>query len=244
MERKFRDGAAGVLMLAIAVAIVLNIDRRNQASEWVGVGLSAASLSVAFAVIGHARRQAIATLRAHLDGAWFWAAGRAGLGWSSGDVRPYETLLWASPKFSVLGQYSASTFGQVGLLGNMALDPALSPKLATVAQSLQAFNDAVHYVEAFKLADMRMNLAVQRKLTEGIRAVFNQNSPPEECSQPQVAEVFSRGQLNDDEREWAHALASRWLTVHTQYIATIAKPALHRHVFELRAEFDRLYGLH
>lgn len=212
----------------------------NEIANWTTILATAGG----FAAIGYARRSALHHLRSHIGIARNWVLGPANAGWSANAVTPAITLTWSHPRNRIFPLFSGSPLSQVTLLQNVFIPETLTPHLAHVTQSIEAFNDALAQYNAFKMSDPLMYIRVERKLDAAAGAVFPPSAVryPENMTQADLARVMATAGLTPDEDAWSDALFQMLLQAHLEHIGDATGRGLFRRLQDLEMEFARSVG--
>jgi hypothetical protein len=197
----------------------------------------------AFLAYDDAQRKAAHHLRTHIDIAKNWIGGLSGArtptGWGPHDVSPRIALRWRQPSNLQIPLFSGSALSQVTLLQNVFLPKSLTRHLAMVAQSVEAFNDAVAQYNAFKMSDAVLSANVERKINGATAARFPGRETPEDMTQADLDAILAAANLTADEWSWCDMLFDLLMRVHVFYIGNAARAGLFQHLQNLEAEVVR-----
>jgi hypothetical protein len=203
---------------------------------------------VAIRAYRDARTKARHHVRIHIAIARQWVQGPSLVGpptgWSPGDVTPARALAWRHPRNQQVPLFSAGPLSQVTLLQNVFLPESLTDHLATVAQSVEAFNDAIALYNAFKMSDPIIYVRVERKL-DAARTTRFPEGVPENLTQADLDALLASANLTEDEAAWCDTLFHMLVHAHVTFIGggPERRPALFQRVLALEAEFARTSGI-
>jgi len=205
----------------------------NTIANWASI----LGLLLVLGTIGYARRMTIHHLRSHMVIARQWVAGPAGAGWSSADITPSVELKWRHPRNQQVPLYSASALSEVTLLQNVFLPESLTPHLANVAQSIEAFNDSIAQYNAFKLSDAVHYVNVDKKLEAARKERFPEGPPPEDMTKDDLDAILTAAKLSPDEEAWSATLCHMLAHAHVTFIGNATgRVGLFRRLQELERE--------
>lgn len=193
-----------------------------------------------------ARKKAQHHLRAHIGIVKNWIQGPSPTGpptgWSPRDVTPRTALKWRHPRNHQVPVFSGTALSQVTLLQNVFLPESLTAHLAGVAQSVEAFNDAIAQYDAFKMSDPTLYVNVERKLDAASAARFpGRRDPPDDMTQDDLDAILAAANFTPDEAAWCEALFHMLMHAHVTFIggAPDRPPGLYQRLQALEAEFSR-----
>jgi hypothetical protein len=178
-------------------------------------------------------------LRAHLLIVRQWVLGPAAAGWRRSDVTPSVELKWRNPRNQQVPQFSSNALSEVTLLQNVFISGSLTSRLANVAQSIEAFNDAISQYNSFKLSDPTLYVNVERKLRAATEARFpGVNQPPEDLTKADLEGIIAAAQFSPEESAWCDALYLMLWHAHVTFLGSAAgRPGLFQRLQSLETEF-------
>lgn len=190
-----------------------------------------------------ARRTALGHVASHIAIARNWIQGRVvggpPTGWRQNDITPRVEFAWRHPRNIQVPLFSGSAFSQVTLLQNVFLPRTLTPHLATVAQSVEAFNDAIAQYNTFRLSAPLLYVAVARKLDGAVLAMFPEGAP-DSMTRVDLNTILANANLTPEEAGWSENLFRMLQRAHVVLIGSApGTPMLFQRVQALEAEFDR-----